>query len=105
MAALNREVHRTWLTLFDAAAEVLGAAERPLGGKFDWTVGGGTMLYRLYQHRHSKDIDIFVGDARLLPYLSPRLNEVAARYAEGSGASYVEQSNFVKLTLAGPRVA
>jgi hypothetical protein len=68
-------------------------------GPFDWTIGGGTMLYRKYRHRHSRDIDIFVADAQALPALSPRLNEVAAAYAERLSGSYVEQSNFVKLLL------
>ncbi len=47
-----------------------------------------------YDHRASKDIDIFVPDPQYLGYLTPRLSEVAAEMT----SSYVEDaSSFVKL--------
>ncbi|WP_198117488.1 nucleotidyl transferase AbiEii/AbiGii toxin family protein [Massilia rhizosphaerae] len=36
----------------------------------NWTFGGGTVLMRKYQHRLSKDIDIFVPDPQALNYVS-----------------------------------
>lgn len=33
-----------------------------------WTFGGGTVLMLRYQHRRSKDIDIFVPDPQYLGY-------------------------------------
>lgn len=54
-----------------------------------WTLGGGTVLMLRYQHRQSKDIDIFVPDPQYLGYVSPRLSDVAGEvshdYAEGPG--------------------
>src|SRR3954468_21727452 len=48
------------------------------GGAF-WSFGGGTSLALRYDHRVSYDVDLFLADAQLVPYLSPRLNdEVAA---------------------------
>jgi hypothetical protein len=43
-----------------------------------WSFGGGTRLALLYDHRISYDVDLFVTDAQLIPYLSPRLNDTVA---------------------------
>ena len=59
-----------------------------------WTFGGGTVLMFRYQHRLSKDIDIFVPDPQYLGFVTPRLSDVAAAVS----ADYVEdQSTYVKL--------
>ncbi len=94
----------TWLSLFEVANAIIQEAERNMGGPIAWTIGGGTMLYRRYAHRESKDIDIFVSDAQALSAFSPRLNDVAAQYAASRSDSYVEQSNFIKLMLGDGEV-
>lgn len=59
-----------------------------------WTFGGGTVLMFRYQHRLSKDIDIFVPDPQYLGFVTPRLSDVAAAVT----TEYVEdQSSYVKL--------
>jgi predicted nucleotidyltransferase component of viral defense system len=59
-----------------------------------WTFGGGTVLMLRYQHRLSKDIDIFVPDPQYLGYVTPRLSDIAAAVS----VDYVEdQSSYVKL--------
>jgi predicted nucleotidyltransferase component of viral defense system len=59
-----------------------------------WTLGGGTVLMFRYQHRLSKDIDIFVPDPQYLGFVTPRLSDVAAAVS----TQYVEdQSSYVKL--------
>lgn len=59
-----------------------------------WTFGGGTVLMFRYQHRLSKDIDIFVPDPQYLGFVTPRLSDVAAVVS----TDYVEdQSSYVKL--------
>lgn len=58
-----------------------------------WTFGGGTVLMLRYQHRMSKDIDIFVPDPQYLGFVSPRLSDVA----EAVSDKYVEGPGFVKL--------
>ncbi|MFN0005201.1 MAG: nucleotidyl transferase AbiEii/AbiGii toxin family protein [Burkholderiaceae bacterium] len=59
-----------------------------------WTFGGGTVLMLRYQHRLSKDIDIFVPDPQYLGFVTPRLSDVAAAVS----MQYVEdQSSYVKL--------
>jgi hypothetical protein len=58
-----------------------------------WTLGGGTVLMFRYQHRLSKDIDIFVPDPQYLGFVTPRLNDTA----EGISQDYVEGPGYVKL--------
>jgi hypothetical protein len=48
-----------------------------------------------YQHRLSKDIDIFVPDPQYLGYVSPRLSDVA----ESVSQDYVEGPGFLKILL------
>lgn len=60
---------------------------------FFWTFGGGTVLMLRYQHRVSKDIDIFVPDPQYLGFVSPRLSDIA----EEISVEYVEGNGFVKL--------
>jgi hypothetical protein len=54
----------------------------------------------LYEHRRSKDIDIFLRDPQYLTALSPRLND----HTEALTGRYVEQSNFLKLIFDGGEV-
>jgi len=49
------------------------------GGIVDpfFTFGGGTVLMLRYEHRFSKDIDIFVPGPQSLGFINPRLSDVA----------------------------
>jgi hypothetical protein len=60
-----------------------------------WSFGGGTRLALLYGHRISYDVDIFVTDAQLLPYLAPRLNDAVAALV---GYDIEEDSNALRVT-------
>jgi hypothetical protein len=46
-----------WEILFKAAVKQLKAAKLPISS---WTFGGGTALMLRFNHRQSKDIDIFL---------------------------------------------
>lgn len=59
----------------------------------DWTLGGGTLLMLRYQHRLSRDIDIFLDDVQFLSYLSPRLNETTS----ADTSKYSEAANSLRL--------
>ena len=59
--------------------QIVDSVERS-GQRFDdWSFGGGTVLMRRFRHRVSKDVDIFVPDPQYLGYVSPRLNDTAAK--------------------------
>lgn len=81
-----------WKKLFEHAIAHIKAAHIPEDA---WTFGGGTVLMRRFNHRASKDIDIFLNDPQLLTRLSPRLNDALDAHI----AEYAEQSNFVRIYL------
>lgn len=61
-----------WKILFSRALQQLeqgGVAKR------DWVFGGGTVLTHKFNHRESKDIDIFFRDPQFLNFVSPRVND------------------------------
>lgn len=60
-----------------------------------WSMGGGTVLMFHYQHRISKDIDIFIADPQFLGYINPRLGGPA----ESLTTEYKEAANFMKLYM------
>ncbi|WMW66334.1 nucleotidyl transferase AbiEii/AbiGii toxin family protein [Nitratidesulfovibrio liaohensis] len=86
-----------WKKLFKHAVIQIEAANIP---KEAWTFGGGTVLMQRFNHRTSKDIDIFLRDPQLLTRLSPRLNDTL----EAHITDYAEQSNFVRIYLPGGEV-
>ena len=60
-----------------------------------WTFGGGTVLMLRLDHRHSRDIDLFVPDPQYLGHVTPRLCDVAETLTQ----EYVETAEYVKLLL------
>ncbi len=60
-----------------------------------WSFGGGTVLMLRLNHRHSKDIDLFVPDPQYLGHFSPRLTEAA----EALTTQYHEAAEHLKLLL------
>lgn len=83
---------KEWEHLFDSAMKQIRAAGIPLES---WTFGGGTSLMHTFNHRDSKDIDIFVSSPQLLNHLSPRLNDAI----DHEVGRYDEQSNFIRIYL------
>jgi hypothetical protein len=84
-----------WASLFQQAAAILARLEpRPY-----WTFGGGTALALRYTHRISYDVDIFLDDAQLLGFLSPRLDEFVASITD----QYREAANGIKLITTRAR--
>lgn len=65
----------------------------------DWAVGGGTVLAHYYNHRLSKDIDIFIKDIQLLGGLSPRFNTETE-----DALDYDEETNFISLTYPAGKI-
>lgn len=84
--------HAEWLPLFKLALNIL-SKERVPGTQ--WSFGGGTALMTYYNHRRSKDIDIFLRDVQLLTKFTPRLNDYVSERVD----DYSEMSNFLKLKI------
>lgn len=86
-AGVWRELFEAALTLTDHLATVV---ENPA-----WSFGGGTVLMLRLNHRHSKDIDLFVPDPQYLGHFSPRLADAA----EALTNDYAEFAEYIKLKL------
>lgn len=67
-----------WKSLLRYGFAVVDEVIREHDVPFPIQIGGGSMLARRYGHRKSKDLDLFVTDARLVKWCSPRFNETAA---------------------------
>ena len=96
---MNRIIERelpegVWENLLPHALSIIENNKKHGTANPFWTLGGGTVLMFRYQHRLSKDIDIFVPDPQYLGFVTPRLSDVAASVS----TDYVEdQSSYVKL--------
>lgn len=86
-AGIWREIFAAALTLTDHLATVVN---RPT-----WSFGGGTVLMLRLNHRHSKDVDLFVPDPQYLGYFSPRLTDAA----EALTTQYEEAAEYLRLVL------
>jgi hypothetical protein len=64
-----------------------------------WTFGGGTAMMLQIDHRESRDVDIFLSDPQLLPFLDPQKHdfqfEIQPAGYEGDG------TRFLKLAFDG----
>lgn len=91
-AQLNRP--GPWAGLFQSALMLTDHLATVLRDPV-WTFGGGTVLMLRLNHRHSRDIDLFVPDPQYLGHVTPRLCDVAERLT----TEYVESAEYVKLLL------
>ena len=66
-----------WPVLFDLAMEIFGHLEKTVGFAPSWSFGGGTALMLQIDHRESHDIDIFLDDPQILPFLNPQIQDFA----------------------------
>jgi hypothetical protein len=83
-----------WSALFDSALVLTDHLSQVID-KPMWTFGGGTVLMLRLNHRHSRDIDLFVPDPQYLGYVTPRLSDAA----ENLTTDYVEAAEYVKLLM------
>ncbi len=87
----------TWKDLFFHALSIIEDIKHHGTPDPFWTFGGGTVLMFRYQHRLSKDIDIFFPDPQYLSFVTPRLSDIATKVS----SQYVEHQNaYVKLIRA-----
>ncbi|TES60683.1 nucleotidyl transferase AbiEii/AbiGii toxin family protein [Burkholderia cepacia] len=88
---------KMWEGLFDQAVALIDTVNKVGERPPKWRFGGGTMLMIDFNHRFSKDIDIFITDPQYLTFYSPRLNDVA----EDFSTEYVEAAHYLKIIGKG----
>lgn len=65
-----------WQDLLKESYNIIDAVNRDgdiLGG---WTFGGGTAMMLQIDHRESHDVDLFLDDPQLLPYVEATVAEM-----------------------------
>ena len=60
-----------WETLFDVAIIIFDHFHSDHGYMPQWSFGGGTAIMLQIDHRESHDVDLFLDDPQVLPYLNP----------------------------------
>lgn len=85
-----------WARLFRIARSLIkqvNANERIID---HWTFGGGTAIMLQIDHRESHDVDLFLNDAQLLPFLDPKNHDFAFEVVPsdytGDGTSFIKMS-------------
>ncbi|MDB5771167.1 MAG: hypothetical protein JWM42_1541 [Burkholderia sp.] len=63
---MSQPANAVWEILFSKALTLIDEVHRHGTKDPFWTFGGGTVLMLRYNHRMSKDIDIFVPDPQSL---------------------------------------
>jgi hypothetical protein len=61
-----------WARLFRVACALIRQVNAKEVIIDDWTFGGGTAMMLQIDHRESHDVDIFLPDPQLLPFLNPQ---------------------------------
>ena len=81
-----------WARLFKIACALIRQVNSEQTIIDHWTFGGGTALMLQIDHRESHDVDIFLADPQLLPFLDPEKHdfkfEIWPAGYEGDGASF-----------------
>jgi len=84
--------HSHWARLFRIACALIRQVNSEQSIIEDWTLGGGTAMMLQIDHRDSHDVDIFLSDPQLLPYLDPQKRdfqfEIWPIDYDGDGSSF-----------------
>ncbi len=90
--------HRShWARLFGIACSLIRQVNSKDVIIDSWSFGGGTAMMLQIDHRESHDVDIFLDDPQLLPFLDPKLHdfEFETKPSDYSG----DGSSFLKLAF------
>ena len=72
---MNTPSPSRWSELLDVAISIIDQANTSAPVIDRWTLGGGTALMLQIDHRESHDIDLFIDDPQLLPFLNPETQD------------------------------
>lgn len=89
---MNTPSPSRWSDLFDIAVAIIDQANKDTSVIDRWALGGGTALMLQIDHRESHDIDIFVDDPQLLPFLNPETQDFSLSLQPSSYVSDGTQS-------------
>ena len=83
-----------WARLFRIARSLIRQVNSEQIIVDSWSFGGGTAMMLQIDHRESHDVDIFLPDAQLLPFLDPKLHdfefEIMPSDYRGDGSGFLK---------------
>ncbi len=83
-----------WKVLLPEAYKIIDYVNRDAQLLKSWTFGGGTAMMLQIDHRESHDIDLFLDDPQLLPYIRATLEdlnfEIGAPSYSGDGVGHLK---------------
>jgi Nucleotidyl transferase AbiEii toxin, Type IV TA system len=92
---VNAATHQSdWARLFRIACGLIRQVNSDALIIDHWTFGGGTAMMLQIDHRESHDVDFFLNDVQLLPFLNPQTHdfkfEIIPTGYEGDGTSFLK---------------
>lgn len=99
-----------WEALLSEAYRIIDHVNRDHEILTSWTFGGGTAMMLQINHRESHDIDLFLDDPQLLPYVAAAVSDLAFKIGEpvygGDGTGHLKVSfdeiGEIDFIVAGP---
>ena len=88
-----------WESLFDQSVSIINQANSSFTLLDSWSFGGGTALMLQIGHRESFDIDIFIDDPQVLPYLNPTTQGYTLQFNPDEYVS--DGTHALKIVFAG----
>ncbi|WP_412506670.1 nucleotidyl transferase AbiEii/AbiGii toxin family protein [Roseovarius sp. SYSU LYC5161] len=85
--------------MFDIAISIIEQANPGSDLNGNWTFGGGTALMLQISHRESHDIDMFIRDPQILPFLNPETQDYVLTTLPSNYSS--DGSRSLKITFDG----
>lgn len=83
-----------WAWLFRVARGLIRQVNANTSIIDNWSFGGGTAMMLQVHHRESRDVDLFLRDPQLLPFLDPRTQdfefEIQPSGCDGDGARFLK---------------
>jgi hypothetical protein len=86
-----------WARLFRVGCSLIRQVNSPTTIIDHWTFGGGTALMLQIDHRESRDVDFFLRDPQLLPFLDPETHDFQFEILPSDYGG--DGTNFLKLSF------
>lgn len=88
-----------WRDLIQEAFEILDRVNKDFNIIDSWSFGGGTAMMIQIDHRESHDVDLFLNDPQLLPYVEAAVAEM--QFALGEATYNGDGSGHLKIAFDG----
>ena len=88
-----------WRDLLNSAYTIIDHVNRDAQILTDWSLGGGTAMMIRIDHRESHDVDLFLNDPQLLPYVVASASDM--RFALGEPTYNGDGTGHLKVAFDG----